>query len=265
MPFNTSVSEIHLTSAPLVRVLAQVKWDELTQFKSGFDRKAEELGEVLESDYPMSSRMQGVQFDVGPAGVAQRQGDPVHRFSSAEDDWRVYFAPTFVTLETSRYETRDLFCDRLEALLSTISEIASIPRAVRLGYRYVNRISKQDDLEALTSLVRPEMLGGRSIPLPSGAVFRHSLSESLFSTNEGSLLAKWATLPANASIDPTIEAVDGPSWVLDLDSFSETRSDFTPSALVNRIKGLSTLGYGFFRWAVTPDFLERFGGTTNVS
>lgn len=258
-PF-AEAAEIHLSRAPLVRVLAQVRWDELTQFQD-FESKANALAELIEDEFPIRTQQNEVQFQVGPQGVLPLPSTTsIHQLNSKDDSLRVYFAPTFLTLETAKYSSRDEFCGKFEQLLRHVSSIATIPRAVRVGFRYVNRIENTTGFDELELLVRPELLGGRNIEGLGNAVVRHTLSETLFGTARGNLLTKWGILPVGGSIDPTIEPVNSPSWVLDLDAFSDTKVDFAPGALTRQIRELSSLGYGFFRWAVTPAFIERFEG-----
>lgn len=251
--------EIHLHKAPLVRVLAQARWDELTQFKSGFDTRAASLGEILANDYPLATNTEEVQFEVGPQGVVQKPGGRIHQFTSTNDEWTVHFAPTFVTLTSAAYTTRDDFCSRFETVLQAVDSVTSIPRVIRIGYRYVNRIDQENGFDRLAELVRSDVLGGTRIPgLTDDVVVRHSITETLFATSRGNLLAKWAVLPVNAAMDPTIPPVLSPSWVLDLDAFFDGRVDFRPSVIADRARELSSLGYGFFRWAILPAFLESF-------
>lgn len=257
-PF-VEADEIHLGSAPLVRVLAQVRWDELTQFQD-FEAKANALAELIQGEYPIRSQQREMQFEVGPQGVLPVPSATIHQLNSKDDSLRVYFAPTFLTLETASYSSRTEFVAKFESLLQHVSTIASIPRAVRVGFRYVNRIDMTTGFDELEQLVRPELLGGRNIQGLGSVVVRHTLSETLFGTSRGNLLTKWGILPVGGFMDPTIEPVNSPSWILDLDAFSETKVDFSPGALAKQVRELSSLGYGFFRWAVTPTFIERFEG-----
>lgn len=263
-PFNADIQELHLNAAPLVRVLAQVRWDELTQFNDGFIDKVGELARLLEKDYPIAQKMQGTQISVGPLGVSQQQGPAIHTLSSSNDAWKIYFAPTQVTLETQRYTSREDFCARLLTVLEALSTIATIPRAIRTGFRYVNRVDETNGFDQIGELVRPELLGGTAYSGLDSVVVRHSIAETYYATARGDLLTRSAVLPAGGFLDPTIAPVESKCWMLDLDAFSEAKSDFAPVALVQRISALSELGYGFFRWAVLPAFIERYSEGTEV-
>ncbi|MEY9951662.1 TIGR04255 family protein [Leifsonia sp. EB34] len=255
--------EVHLESAPLIRVLAQVRWDELTQFSNArFDEVVQQLEQRVAHAYPIKGVSKETQFNITPQGVSQSEVGTVYRFSSVEETWRFYFASTFATLETTEYTSRDDFCARFLEVLTAIAEVTSIPRVIRTGYRYVNRVHEPGDMDELSNEINPLLLGGKNLPGLDDVRVQHTLSETLYSTSKGNLLAKWAILPPGASIDPTIEGVNTNSWMLDLDAFSERKQPFSPSELIANTRELSSLGYGFFRWAVDNPFLERFGGGT---
>ena len=64
-------------------------------------------------------------------------------------------------------------------------------------------------------------------------------------------------------MDPmTIQAVDTPSWILDLDMASSSLGPGGPD--LNRVVGMaeefSERIYTFFRWAVTDEFMTYYGG-----
>ena len=109
--------------------------------------------------------------------------------------------------------------------------------------------------------MRSEVTG--SIATEFGDQIHQNINESLFklSEGEGVIAARWGLLPANATIDPSsIEPVNEVSWVLDLDmSFGERRK-FKVDNLMSDAQKSSERIYTFFRWAVTHDFLRRFGG-----
>ena len=69
------------------------------------------------------------------------------------------------------------------------------------------------------------------------------------------------SLPPGATIDPAaIEPVAERSWILDLDVFSDRPATFSVDRLVDETKHFAEREYTFFRWAVTPEFLRKYGG-----
>jgi uncharacterized protein (TIGR04255 family) len=60
-------------------------------------------------------------------------------------------------------------------------------------------------------------------------------------------------------IDPSIPPVPADSWVLDLDAYNEDAEPFDAKQIAQSALRLAGRGYAFFRWSVTPEFLEKFG------
>jgi uncharacterized protein (TIGR04255 family) len=96
-----------------------------------------------------------------------------------------------------------------------------------------------------------------------GEDVHQTICESLLNLPEGNgqIIARWGLLPANTTIDPTaVEPIAEPSWILDLDmSRSQTR-EFKVEVLMSEAQHFAKRLYTFFRWAVTDEFLRRFGG-----
>ena len=130
----------------------------------------------------------------------------------------------------------------------------------RLGVRYIDRVTG-DGLADISKLVRQEVLGIVALPFSEHA--RHSLTETIFALPESKeqLQARWGKVPAGATVDPNaIEPIDEPSWVLDIDMFSNEEHPFAAKEIVNTARRFAERLYTVFRWAVTDDFLRRYGG-----
>lgn len=260
LPFhNQDVEDIHLSRAPLVRVFAQIRWQEITALKSSFGGIADSFALAILDDYPYSSSTQEINILITPEGPQQQPGGAIVQYRSADEDWRAYLSQTFLTLETTNYDSLDDFCSRFTKLVAALSAQVRIPAVSRIGFRYVDRVSEPADVSDLQLLVRAEVRGGEQVPIGEPFKLQHSITESLFLSEAGSLITKWATLPAGASLDPSIEPASDPSWNLDLDAFHEANVAFNEEAIVSEVRSLAHLGYTFFRWAVLPEFLTRFG------
>ena len=249
--------ELPLTDAPLVRVIAQVRFPDILSIES--PAFVAPFQEALRADYPVlrQERVQGASF--GPDGVSATAPPVVWRFSDEDGDWRVSLSSGFLTLETARYESRSDLLSRLRALLAALEEHVA-PRVVdRIGVRYIDRIVG-GALEDIAELVRPELLG--VVATDMGARAEHSLTESVFRLSGSDvLLARWGAVPANASADPdAIEPVLERSWILDLDVSTTERVSFGVDAVAATAERFAERAYTVFRWAVTPAFLRRYGG-----
>jgi uncharacterized protein (TIGR04255 family) len=257
-PFLLGTQEpIRLLRAPLDRVLCQVRWPELTGFAQRFDSIGDSIGLQLAEDYPLFTKRQEANFILGPSGVAAQPGIFVYQWSTANTVWSVHFAPNFLSIETSRYTTKEDLLDRLQQVLAVVRDAARIPHYIRVGYRYTNRVTGVADIN---ELIRPEVRGGGAVPLGPGASLIQSVTETLYRVDEDMLLARWAQLPAGATIDPAIPPLQAESWVLDLDTFNESgASDFEPAEIAATALRLARRGYTFFRWSVTDQFLALFG------
>jgi len=62
------------------------------------------------------------------------------------------------------------------------------------------------------------------------------------------------------TVDPgAIEPVDVPSWILDLDMFSTVPFPFEVESILEKAGDFAQRIYALFRWAVTKEFLVRYG------
>jgi len=249
-------AEVPLKSAPLVRVIAQVKFPlvvaiEQRDFVAPFQ-------EEVRSFFPRLRQEQAVGFVLGPGGLMQAPQQKVWRFSDEADRWRLSLAPDFLTLETTSYSSRSDFVNRLRKVVSVLESRVQPKILDRLGVRYIDRISG-DAINDIESLVRPEVRGLTGTPAATN--LHYMLTESVFKIGEAKLLAKWGQLPEGATTDPSaIEPSPMRSWILDLDMFKDTSGPFSVESVIDDVERFAERIYTFFRWAVQPEFLKRYGG-----
>ena len=170
--------------------------------------------------------------------------------------WRLTLATSFVALETTAYPGKDGFFARLGRVLeATAAHIR--PRLVdRVGVRYICRLDKEEDLARLSELVRPEVLGVAGI---TDAEPELLLTQSQYASDGATLVSRWGIIPPKLVIDPALVPLEGRSWLLDVDVFGEAPQPFDAEGLTAQALGYSRLQYRFFRWAIEPAFLLRFG------
>lgn len=251
-------AEIPLPNAPLVRVIAQVRFPlviaiQQREFVAPFQ-------EAIRKRYPVLREEQVQGLVLAPAGVQIQVAapSPVWRFSDTTGHWRVSLAPEFLAIETTKYASRDDFISRFRDVAGALAEHVEPQVVDRLGVRYIDRIivsSPQD----ISGLVRPEVLG--FIASKAATHLQHSLSESGFAVEQNRLVARWGMLPANMTYDAAaLESVSERSWVLDLDVYRDTAQPFVVEELVQEARGFAERIYAVFRWAVTTEFLRRHGG-----
>jgi len=248
--------EVPLPRAPLVRVIAQVRFPPIPGVESretigAFQKK-------VRAEFPVARPEQMQSFTISPAGLVSGTPEAVWRFSDIAGQWRASLAPSFLALETTNYTSRADFFGRFESLVRLLEELE--PQVVdRIGVRYIDRIVGKE-LADIARLVRSEVLGISGLPIMSRA--QQSLSETVFKLDRAQILARWGRLPQNATVDPNaIEPIADPSWILDLDMFSILPPrPFSVDEVASTARAYSERIYSVFRWVVENEFLERYGG-----
>lgn len=249
-------AEVPLRDAPLVRVIAQLRFPEVLSVEQR-DFVAP-FQEAIRSKYPVLRQEQTQGILLGPAGLAPAKPQVAWRFSDTDGHWRVSLTPEFLALETTKYASRSDFFARLGAVATSLDEHIEPAQVDRLGVRYIDRITG-GAVDDIARLVRAEVRGITGTVAATHAA--HALSESMFQVDDARVLARWGVLPPGATVDPAaIEPAPEKSWILDLDMFSATPMPFVVKQVVEQAQRYAERIYTVFRWAVTDEFLVRFGG-----
>ena len=249
-------AEVPLKDAPLVRVIAQIRFPEILaieqrEFVAPFQ-------EAIRTSFPVLRQEQTQGVLVSPVGLTQVRPQTAWRFADVEGLWRASLTPEFLALETTKYTSRGDFFTRFRDVVAALDEHVAPKLIDRLGVRYINRITGVA-VDEITKLVRPEVRGIVGTPVAARAA--HTIAETMFELEEARLIARWGCLPPGVTLDPSaIEPAPEKSWILDLDMFSATPTPFTVDRAVEDAKRYATRIYTFFRWAVTDEFLQRYGG-----
>lgn len=251
------MTETQLTTAPLILVISQIRWPQITTMTGDISDVATSFGRAVAHEYPINNQHKEVQYQLSPQGISQSQGDDIYEWTSTDGDWSVLISQRFLTLQTRNYTNRQDFFTRMESALKSLLSIVEIPVIERIGFRYTNRISKTEDFARLSDLVEIPALG--SSDFGESVEMVHTLTEAVYKIDESHLRVRSAQLPKGATIDPVIPPVDVKSWLLDLDASSEARIPLDPVHSVAKATELASLAYAYFRWAVKPEFLDHFG------
>lgn len=253
---------IRLDAAPLELVLCQVKWPELGSLQGDFTPLAKEFGSML-ADFPLYSATPEMGIEITPAGVSQKPLGLLYQWSSPDRKWSVTFGKSFVTLASKKYEDYADFSSRLNDVLNKLNATISLPVIDRVGVRYVNRISDLAKISRMGELVRPEILGYQALPSVTAEVhLTQTVNQALFQVGDGFLQARSGILPPTETLDPAIDALPTPSWVLDIDSFQQRERIFNIDEALTQAGKLSDAAYDFFKLVIKRGFLEEFGGHT---
>jgi uncharacterized protein (TIGR04255 family) len=249
-------AEVPLKNAPLVRVIAQLRFPEILSVEQR-DFVAP-FQEAIRSTYSVLRQEQTHGILLGPEAVAPAKPQVAWRFSDTAGQWRVSLTPEFLALETTKYTSRGDFFARLKLLAEALGEHVEPVQLDRLGVRYIDRITG-DAMDDIAKLVRAEVRGITGTVAATHAL--HALSESVFELPDARVLARWGCLPPGSTVDPAaIEPAKERSWILDLDMFSTTPMPFGVDHVVAEAQHYAERIYTIFRWAVTDEFLVRFGG-----
>lgn len=250
--------EVPLPHAPLVRVIAQVRFPPIMSIE-----RPEFVGpfqEAIRSSYPVLRPERQVGAVVGVQGVSEMQSGSIWRFHDSPGIWRASLSTNFLALETIRYTSRDDFLARLVALLQAFDAHIGWGLVDRLGVRYIDRILWEGPAAA-RSMVRAEIMGVLAAPFADASV--QAATETVFrlGQTDSRLRARWGTIPAHHTIDPaTLEPIDEPTWVLDLDAFTTEARPMDVDFIAAQVRHFAERIYAFFRWSVTDEFLRRYGG-----
>jgi uncharacterized protein (TIGR04255 family) len=250
------VPEIPLRHAPLVRVIAQVRFPlllrvEQRDFVAPFQ-------EAIRADYPVLQPEQIQTLLVASDGTTSTQRQTAWRFEDVARRWRVSLASEFLALDTTAYTSRSEFFTRLRDVVVALDQHVGPKLVDRLGVRYIDRISG-DALREIETLVRPEVRGIAGTGVSARAL--HTLTESMFALEGARLVTRWGLMPADATVDPAaIEPISEESWILDIDMFSAEAFPFGVERILSDAGHFAERIYNVFRWVVTEDFLRRYGG-----
>src|SRR5581483_6143514 len=145
--------EVPLSNAPLVRVIAQVRFPlvvaiEQRDFVAPFQ-------EAIRGQYPIlrQDHMQGVLLS--SAGMTAQAPQTAWRFSDETNSWRISLAPEFLALETVAYSSRSDFLARFREAVSPLATHVNPKLIDRVGVRYIDRMVG-DAMKDVVVLLRPE-------------------------------------------------------------------------------------------------------------
>jgi uncharacterized protein (TIGR04255 family) len=258
-PFSGSPpTEVSLSRAPLVRVLSQIRFPQILNILK--PETVAPFQELIRRDYPlMQSQLLHTILIPGPDGNPAISNVQVWRFEDKSHHWRASLATDFLALETTKYTSRTDFLSRLSRLIDALQTTFNPQITQRIGLRYIDRLQDKA-FSSITDLIKPDFLGPSESDYQAAAI--HMLTQALFTTEEGAHLnARWGKLPPGVTLDPNaIEPINEPSWVMDFDMFMEAERGLTAAELTPLLESFAKRLYAVFRFMVTDQFLEFYGG-----
>lgn len=249
---------VHLPRAPLVRVIAQIRFPTILKLKTELSLLAE-IQEQLREDYPLFAEETIQTITVQPTGQPASQVQRVWRLSSGANDWRMSLSESFFSLEASKYSSRGDFVARLDKIIKCLETVVRPRVVLRTGVRFVSRMV-EPELSSIEKLVKQRVIGiSREDAFHEHA--DHVLTEATATVPEGKLLARWGHLPEGATFDPAVlEPHASPSWIFDIDVQSTEQGEFASNDLPKRLEKAAERCYSMFRWLIEDEFLRAYGG-----
>lgn len=252
--------EVPLKNAPLVRVIAQMRFPPILAIEK--KEAVSSFQEAIREKYPTLKPEHTRNLFLSPQDLQVVQSEPqiTWRFIDMTNSWRVSLASNFLALETTAYSSRSDFLERLEKIVTALHSTFKLTTIERFGLRYIDRLSGEE-INNLSSFFRAEMTGLVNSTVQN--YIQQTINESVFKIDDlgEHIIVRWGLVPANQTFDPNaIEPIAEKSWILDLDMSLSNSRKFSIPTIMEEAKQFSQRLYTFFRWAVTDDFLEHFGG-----
>lgn len=210
-------------------------------------------------------------------GGPQQPGETVLRLMSADSTTSLTLAAGSITLETTTYETVEIFTGLLQAALVAIGDIASPQAVERVGLRYVNELRVSAQIESpqqWASWVCPELLAGLDgataalhVASVEGVAFNGAQTVLSWQLSEHrALVARFGPVfgPPAVGSDPLrrpVQPADGPFYLVDLDGFWPSvpmpPERYDPVHLLNTVRELHAPIEATFLWATTEQFRKE--------
>jgi uncharacterized protein (TIGR04255 family) len=243
-----------LQRSPLQLVVCQVRFEPAP--RAAESRVAFRLQERFGGQdglFPRIEPIQNLTLSSGPAGpVTATTG---WRMTSAGRDWTLVLHPDQAALETSVYETWDVFSERLFELIDAVSELLEPSSFTRLGLRYIDHITEPvvESPAEWQQFISPEVLGillherlgpgvmatQQQVDFDAGGELRSTLRHGFFRDEDaGSRL----------------------TYVLDFDAYVEGFRAWDSEAIKGMTVSLNDLSLRLFQAAVTTRLLDYLRG-----
>lgn len=257
-PFHGPIPpSIPLLNSPLATVLMQIRFPAIlsvvkTEFVADFQEK-------IRASYPLYQLDYDTVLELKDNEISNKS-IPNWRFFDLERSWRLSLSTEFLALETHDYRSRTDFLERVDTVISILSQTIQPSFISRIGIRYVDQIYGRL-FERLPMYIRPELLCLNTQQICEN--IGQSQNEAICQTDTGTMILRWGSMPKNQSHEPSVvPPIDSISWFLDIDTFSEYRNlkEFDVDHISKSINNLAKRAYGFFRWTVNDDFLRACGG-----
>jgi uncharacterized protein (TIGR04255 family) len=266
--------QYRLARPPLNQALVQVRFPVRTVLATmeGIAPIQQHLGTLF--PYLKQEQLQQLSLLVGPGAPPAAEAQTAHTWHFEDDSgWSLVIAPDNATLSIGpRYSEFREFSDRFSAVLSALSEGAGVPRADRLGVRYLNIAEvPPGDERAWRQWFRAELTGWSGTEVISdGTKLITSLTQTqLAAPPVGELsgppvdiqaIVRHGLIPANTIVPGAVPVQpQRPAYLIDIDVFVEAPQPFDPTELSRQVTVFHDQIDRFFYWAMSDEGAAYFG------
>jgi uncharacterized protein (TIGR04255 family) len=261
-PFTDEVLEqVPLANSPLETVLFQLKFPAtISKLKRALT--TDELQNALADEFPYGEKQQSMTMLLQPGQAPiPEPGPEVWNLHSADRKTTVSLNGDSVSVVTGAYQSRQLFLNQIKTVLSAVDRLATPPGASRIGLRYIDRVSMEEEgaQEWVQTLTQGAQGVLSSLDEQRMRQLRLFVQHVVYGWEDSTLMqARWGILPSGSIIDGSMAVRGERTWFFDIDTFIEAEIDFDVEAITERTHALAKRSYRFFRWMVPPAALERF-------
>lgn len=242
--------------SPLALVVFQIRWDRLTGLSDDITDAASAISSEIRERFPYSEPTNEITFRIDQSGVGSEPGPKIFNWFNLDKSLSVTLAPTFLTIQTSLYSGLDVFMEVVAYVIKAALNNVDIPVISRAGFRYVNRTLGNANS---SNFVVESLSAAQRLGLSDQVEIRHSISDLNLGLGENSLQTRIGLLPPGVTIDPSIPPLNEPTWIFDLDAFSEGKFYADIEGILSKARELSDLAYDFFTTFTTNEFKSAHG------
>jgi uncharacterized protein (TIGR04255 family) len=245
-------------NAALELCLVQLRYPPIPRFSE--EKFLLGIKEALAEEYPLISTEQGMNIVIGLQGISQAPGSNMLRFNTIDSLWSVVLTSETVSLETREYTGISEFARRWTDILRIVATHFQPRHQLRIGLRYVNefRYPSCDSYDTWRKLLNPALLN-LDINSVLGGDIEQTIGEVRTRRDDGIVLLRHGFLKGTTVIPtPKHPAKIGAFYLLDLDYYDETATNFSVTAPAERIERYNDFLYRIFRWSIGQSELYEY-------
>jgi uncharacterized protein (TIGR04255 family) len=259
----------------LVQALAQVRYPLIADFESmhGIAPLQRELRDKF--PYMQQEKVQELSFVAGSAGPSANAAESVNWHFTNDMGALIVIGAGSATLSVGEsYAGVEDFSRSFMKLLQALEQVG-VPRCDRLGVRYLSIAAElPTQPQSWRDWFKPELFGWAGSGLVSDQVSVVSMNQTLLAVSPDGLPV---ILPGNlratvrhGAVPPGTDVpgippltIESPSYLLDVDVFSEGAQRFQPQAIADQFGLFHREIDKFFYWSLTKNGGKHFGLSHN--